>query len=482
MNRVTAWLDRRLNLHGVRSAVLDGDVPDGLTWWNTLGAATLAAFMVQFITGAVLATYYVPAPDHAYDSIEFVRQQVAGGALLRGMHHWGASVTVVLVIAHIVRVFVMGAYKYPREANWLVGVGLLVIVLAFAFTGYLLPWDQRAYWATVVGTSIGRSTPLIGSQVEALLRSGTDVGAATLTRFYAFHVLWFPAALAILILFHLALLIHQGIAPPPKTLESAAPLRTSDADYPTYYEQTYAATKTIKQFWPDMLARYAIVSFITAAIIFVLGATAGASLEAPADPTDGSYVPTPEWYFLPLYQLMGLVPPWMESIVAVGVPGALILLLLALPFFDRRSTRSLGRRPLALASLVVILGGSGLLLGAALQNAASTPEPQAGPVLTAAQHAGRAVFWAQQCNLCHKIGNEGVDVGPNLTDVGLRHSAMWLHSFLEEPSRFSENSMMPAFGPPRLTHAELEELAQYLSSLRGGAGPDVEPQFKDSFP
>jgi ubiquinol-cytochrome c reductase cytochrome b subunit len=479
------WLDERLDLAGLRRALLDREVPDRLTWWHTLGSATLTVFLIQVITGAVLATYYAPSPDHAYDSIRFLDHQVASGSLLRGIHHWGASAMVVLIIAHVVRVFAVGAYKYPREANWVVGVALLAVVMAFSFTGYLLPWDQKAYWATAVGTNIGGTTPLVGTYVVRLLRGGADLGSATLTRFYAFHVLWLPLALGAFVFVHLVMVVRQGIAPLPRALEEHAPLRTSDATYPAYYRQAYAATKRGGvRFWPDIVGKDALVALAVVAVIVLLAAAFGARLEAPADPSDTAYVPKPEWYFLPLYQLLKIVPGSFESLVAFGVPTALVVVLLALPFFDRGSRRNLLRRPLALVSLVLLLGGSGLLIGASVREAGPAVAPEVGRALSSRERAGRALFRAQQCTGCHKLGGEGGDQGPDLSDVGLRHSAAWLHSFIETPSRFRPGTKMPTFGPPVLSHEEIEDLAQYLSSLRGPVirGVTPQPQYADTFP
>ena len=159
--------------------------------------------------------YYAPSPDHAYDSIRYLQKHVLSGALLRGMHHWGASAMVVLVFAHMIRVFTMGAYKYPREINWLLGVALLFVVLGFGFTGYLLPWDQKAYWATAVGTNIAGTTPGIGGMLVRLLRGGSRLGAATLSRFFALHVLLMPLLLTVVVFLHLAFVIRQGIAARP---------------------------------------------------------------------------------------------------------------------------------------------------------------------------------------------------------------------------------------------------------------------------
>jgi len=477
------WLDERLDLAGIRRALLDREVPDRLTWWHTLGSATLTVFLVQVITGIVLATYYAPSPDHAYESIRFVDHQVASGALLRGIHHWGASAMVVLVIAHVVRVFSVGAYKYPREANWVVGVVLLLVVLGFSFTGYLLPWDQKAYWATAVGTNIGGTTPLVGGYVVTLLRGGAELGAATLTRFYAFHVLWLPMLLGVFVLIHLAVVIRQGIAPLPATLEQGAPPRTTDPDYPGYYRAAYAGSKRGGvRFWPDIVGKDALVALAVVLAIVLLARALGAPLEAPADPSDTAYVPRPEWYFLPLYELLKLVPGSLESLVAFGVPAALIVTLLALPFFDTRSRRNLVGRPVALVGLVGILGGSGLLIGAAVRQAGPAVPPEVGRPLTSRERAGRALFQSEQCTGCHTVAGKGGNQGPDLSDIGLHHSAAWLHSYVEAPSRFHPGTKMPTFGPPALSHEEIEDLAQYLSSLRGPPGSKVEPQYADTFP
>ena len=483
MSMLFRWLDERLDLTGIRRTLLDREVPDRLTWWHTLGSATLTVFVLQIVTGVVLATFYSPTPDHAYQSVRYIEEAVTSGALVRGIHKWGASAMVVFATAHMLRVFSWGAYKYPREINWILGVGLLLLVMGFSFTGYLLPWDQKAYWATAVGANIAGTTPFIGDKLAALLRGGTELGAATLARFYAFHVLWLPVFLGTLVLLHLALVVRQGIAARPAALEKGAPPKTSDPRYPQYYQASYAASKRGNvRFWPDVIGKDAIVALAVVSGIVLLAATVGAPLEPPADPIDTSYVPRPEWYFLPLYQLLRLVPGSAESLVAVGVPTALILVLLTLPLLDRGSTRNLLRRPAAVTGVVLLLGGSGLLIGQAVREAPPRIPPEVGRPLTSMERAGRALFRSQQCGGCHMIAGEGADDGPDLTEVGLRHSVAWLHSFLEAPGQFGEDSKMPAFGPPSLTHQEIEEVAKYLSSLRGGAGPEVQPEFQDTFP
>ena len=477
------WLDRRIDLAGIRRELLDREVPDRLTWWHTLGSAVLTVFIVQVVTGVVLATFYSPAPDHAYESIQFLQRDVTAGGLLRGMHRWGASAMVVLVLAHMIRVFTMGAYKYPREVNWVLGVFLFFLVMGFGFTGYLLPWDQKAYGATQVGTSIAGTTPLIGGVLAKLLKSGSQLGAATLTRFYAFHVLWLPLLFGLVILLHVALVIRQGIAPRTTALEAGSPPRTSDAAYPEYYTKAYAATKRGgMRFWPDIVGKDIIVSFLVVVALLILALAFGAPLEAPADPTDTSYVPRPEWYFLPFYQLLKLFPGSLESTIAVGVPLLLVIALLGLPFFDRGSRRNLRHRPVGMAALAFLLGGSALLLGAAVRDVQPVIAPETAVPLNTAERAGRALF-QRQCSGCHVVGKEkGGDKGPELTDIGSRHSASWLHSFVENPSHFHPESEMSSFGPPVLTHQEIEEVARYLTTLRGPPGHQVPVEVQDTFP
>jgi ubiquinol-cytochrome c reductase cytochrome b subunit len=489
MSALYNWIDKRVDLASLRKNLLDRDVPDRLTWWHTLGSATLAVFTVQVVTGVVLGMYYSPSPDHAYDSIRYLERGVASGAMLRGIHHWGASAMVVLVLAHMIRVFTMGAYKYPREINWVLGVLLFVLVLGFSFTGYLLPWDQKAYWATQVGTNIAGTTPFIGDFMVKVLRGGAQLGAATLARFYALHVLLMPLLLGLIVAAHLALVIRQGIAPHTKALEDGAPASTTDPAYPEYYATNYKRSKRAGvRFWPDIIAKDLVTAALVIVVLALLAYFSGAGLEPPADPADTIYVPRPEWYFLPFFQLLKLVPGSMEAVIAVGVPAALIVALLTLPFFDRRSIRSLRHRPFAAVSMFTLLGGSGLLLGQSLQEYHAAA-PEIGRPLTSVERSGRALFKQQQCGSCHEVGSQKVvkkdedtPDAPALTEVGLKHSAAWMHSFMEDPMRFHGDSKMPAFGPPVLTHQEIEEVTQYLASLRGTNGLKVQPEYRDTFP
>ncbi len=213
--KVMSWLDERLGLTTIYNTVLDRNVPK-VNWLFTLGSATAILFALQAITGTFLSVYYVPSPDHAYDSIQYIMTGVSYGWLIRGIHHWGATLMVITVFLHMLRTFYMAAYKYPREITWLTGVVLLLTTLGMGFTGYLLPWNQRSYWATTVGTEIPGTVPFIGPFITRLLRGGSDLSAVTLTRFFSLHIWFLPAVIILLIGVHLYLVIRIGISYAPQ--------------------------------------------------------------------------------------------------------------------------------------------------------------------------------------------------------------------------------------------------------------------------
>jgi quinol-cytochrome oxidoreductase complex cytochrome b subunit len=215
------WLEERSGLVGGVRYFLFRKVPGDVNWFQTLGAATLTAFIVQALTGVILAMYYKPDPQNAYASIQYITNDLTFGWLVRGMHRWGASLFIILMFMHMGRVFLFGAYKYPRELNWIVGVLLLAIGMFEGFTGYLLPWDQTAYWATVVGININGTAPFLGPFIASLLRGGAEIGPDTLSRFYSIHMLLLPGAIMGLIGLHLYLVVRLGVTSPPWSKEAA---------------------------------------------------------------------------------------------------------------------------------------------------------------------------------------------------------------------------------------------------------------------
>ncbi len=218
MAKVGDWFDERFGWRRVWEAIFLRKIPK-VNWFYTLGSATLFVAVNQIVTGILLTIYYVPTPDHAYDSVQFITTEVPAGWLIRGLHHWGASAMMVLVVLHMLRVILYGAYKYPREFTWMTGVVLLLVSVGFGFTGYLLPWDQKAYWATTVGTRIAGTAPVVGDTILRIMRGGDDLSAVTLARFFGVHVWVLPLTLLILIAVHLYLIIRIGITAVPKRKE-----------------------------------------------------------------------------------------------------------------------------------------------------------------------------------------------------------------------------------------------------------------------
>ncbi len=209
------WLEERSGLVGYTKWFLFRNVPRDINWMQTLGAASLTAFIVQAVTGVILAMYYKPDPDKAYESIQNITNELTLGWLVRGMHKWGASVFIILMFLHMGRTFLFGAYKYPRELNWIVGALLLVLGMLEGFTGYLLPWDQTSYWATVVGINLNATAPFAGPFLAQFLQGGLAIGPDTLSKFYALHMLVIPGAIMALIGLHLYLVVRLGVTSPP---------------------------------------------------------------------------------------------------------------------------------------------------------------------------------------------------------------------------------------------------------------------------
>jgi len=230
---VLAWVDQRTAATGFLTGMLYRKVPKGTNWFYTLGSATLIAFISQAITGVFLAMYYTPSTTQAYASIAHINNDVFLGQLVHGMHKWGSSVMVILIFLHMGRTFFFGAYKYPRELNWVIGVVLLILTMTMAFTGYLLPFDQRSYWASIVGININGTGPVIGPYLSDFLRAGPELGATTLSRFYAIHMLLVPGAIIAMIGAHMYLVVKLGTTAPPwlkgEKPKVAAPVAQLDA-------------------------------------------------------------------------------------------------------------------------------------------------------------------------------------------------------------------------------------------------------------
>ena len=342
---IAAFFESRLPLKDVENH-LKNPLPKHINWLFSLGSMAVFLLMLQAVTGAFLALYYSPSPDHAYNSVNYISHEVAFGAFVRGLHHWGASALVIVVFLHLLRVVLYGAYKAPRELTWIVALILFLVVLGFGFTGYLLPWDQKAYWATVVGVEIAGTIPLIGDFVAKILRGGEEVGAITLTRFYTLHTIWLPWLAFALVGFHLFFVRYYGSAGLPQNKP----------------DEMQAG----KPFYPDQLFEDAVAILVLFLVLAAAAVFVPVPLEELADPTDASYDPRPEWYFLFLFQLLKYFQGPLEIIGTFVIPTVAIVLLLLLPFLDRRERVPLRKRPVALTVtslsvlaivILTILGG-----------------------------------------------------------------------------------------------------------------------------
>lgn len=353
---IAAFFDSRLPLKDLENH-LKKPLPKHINWLFSLGSMAVFLLMLQAVTGAFLALYYSPSPDHAYNSVNYISHEVAFGAFVRGIHHWGASALVIVVFLHLLRVVLYGAYKAPRELTWIVGVILFLVVLGFGFTGYLLPWDQKAYWATVVGVEIAGTIPFVGDFVAKILRGGEEVGAITLTRFYTLHTIWLPWLAFALVGLHLFFVRYYGSAGLPQNKP----------------DEMQAG----KPFYPDQLFEDAVAILVLFLVLAAAAVFVPVPLEELADPTDASYDPRPEWYFLFLFQLLKYFQGPLEIIGTFVIPTVAIVLLLLLPFLDRRERVPLRKRPVALTvtSLSVlaivtltILGGRAPKLDPSFEN------------------------------------------------------------------------------------------------------------------
>jgi quinol-cytochrome oxidoreductase complex cytochrome b subunit len=375
--RTYRWLDERAGVTNLVHKGLYEAVPKKGGWAYTLGSATLVLILLQLFTGIFLLLDYVPSFTQAYASLDYLQHNDRFGAWVRGMHLWGSYVLILVIGLHMLRTFISASYKRPRELNWVSGAILFFLVLGLAITGAMLPMDDAGYWTTVVVTNIPHYLPFIGDGIRRLWRGGDFVGPITLTRTFAIHIWVLPFLLFALIGAHLYLLRRHGefgawvnydttTAEPGREITER--IRKAEPPYPTQrIEREYAAPQETVDFFPDQLFKDTVVSILLVALIFVTGFVIGAPLDERADPATLTYVPTPEWFYLPLDQLLVFSPQtYLIAFGVFGLVGIGAFLLILLPFLDR-STR---RRPLArpevlipgffLAFMVVILAVLGV--------------------------------------------------------------------------------------------------------------------------
>jgi ubiquinol-cytochrome c reductase cytochrome b subunit len=417
LRSVIDWLENRTGIESAIKHFLYEDVPASAGWHQVLGSVALFAFLTQVFTGLLLAANYAPTPGEAYNSLRYIVTELTAGQLIRGLHHWGASLMIVVVALHMMQTFIWGAYKKPREATWMVGTVLLLMTLAFGLSGYLLPWDNRAYWGTVVTTQIA-ALPPGGAYVLRLLGSdGGSIGAVTFARFYTAHVLLLPLITLLLIVIHVYLVRRHGVTP-----------IAADADLPK------------KKFYPEQVFKDTVATFVWFAVLVAMAIAVRVPLGHVADATDTSYIPRPEWYFLFLFQVLKAFQGPLEIVGAVILPTLAILALFLTPFIDRGKVIRIRERTGAIALVVfACLGWSALTARAIQTTPPSTEDPNAGLAqiepwqeLPADQLAAIGAFRKDNCGNCHVAGKSSP--GPDLTRAASSRPADWLMQHFKQPA------------------------------------------------
>jgi len=469
-----AWLNHRTGLDDLLRITLDEPIPGGARFAYIFGSGLLFIFISQVITGIFLALYYVPSADHAHTTVAYITKAVTAGSFLRSLHAYGASAMVVVLFLHLSQTYIYGSYKGRRELLWLSGCMLFGLVLAMAFTGYLLPWDQRAYFATAVGTNAVSEVPWIGESIKRMMRGGTEMGTLTVSRFFVAHVFFVPALIFALLASHIFLFRKVGAAGPVN-------------------EDPYHPKQKAEPFYPRQVLMDLSLTALLIAGLGLLCFFVPMKLGPPANPADAQYIPRPEWYYLPIFQWLKY---WHGSAAIVGVlviPTIIVMAILALPFLDHSVERRPWRRPIAMvayAFVVLALLGLGLRSQYLDRHDPSVAQQLAKqkneedeyarkpfePELSAASLAaanvtladplaakGKTIFEANSCNACHGDGGVGTAAAPALIGVSAKLSPDQVAELFKHPTaKMTAGGMPPIDLPPD----DFKALIAYVESLK----------------
>ncbi len=463
LSRIGDWFEQRLQIGGAIREATEHPIPTkSASWWYVFGSAALTIFILQVVTGILLALMYVPSAAEAWNSLQFLNHSVTLGWLLRAVHGWGSNFMVAVVLIHMCQVFLFGAYKFPRELTWIVGVFLLLMTLGMAFTGQVLRFDQDAYWGIGIGASISARSPVIGKYLVHMLLGGPIIGGATLSRFFALHVFVIPGLLIGFVSLHLLMVLKLGINewPMPGRL-----VRRST------YVQEYRET-THKSGVPFVPVAAWKDAFFSATIIFaILACAAYFGPFGPSgypDPTIIQTIPKPDFFFLWLYAMLALLPPSMETPLLLIGPVIAIGFLVLLPFISGEGEKSWKRRPIAVVTLLLIAVALGTFTRLALYSPWSpimnawSSDPVPVEFLngrTPLERQGALIFQGKQCRNCHAIGGSGGKRGPELDRVATR---MTHDQLVRQVIQGGGN--MPAYGK-NLNPAEVTALVSFLKTL-----------------
>jgi ubiquinol-cytochrome c reductase cytochrome b subunit len=463
LKQIYNWVEFRLQLQApVEEAVLHPVPRNTASWWYVFGSAAFTLLMLQIVTGILLAIVYVPSGANAWNNLQMLNHDLPLGWFLRAMHFWGSNFMVAVVLIHMAQVFLFGAYKYPRELTWIVGVFLLLMTLGMAFTGQIMRFDQDAYWGLGIGASIMSRVPLIGGPLVHLLIGGPIIAGATLSRFFALHVFIIPGTLLVLVALHVWMVLKLGINDWPMP---GRPVRRS-----TYIAEYHKLAHEDGlpffpgAFWKDLIFSGAVLAAVAvcAAVFGPYGPTGF------PDPTIIQTTPKPDFYFLWLYAVLAYLPPELETPFILTVPLLAIAFLVALPFFAGEGEKSWHRRPVAVLVLATVAVAFAVFTHLAtftpwspVMNAWSgdTVPDKFLHELSPVERQGAVIFQAKQCRNCHSLGNVGGQRGPALDNVATRLTEDQL---IRQVLQGGGN--MPAYGK-NLSPAEVTALVKFLVTL-----------------
>ena len=463
ISQVGEWFDQRLQLAAPIREVAEHPVPKSTaSWWYVFGSAALIVFLLQIVTGIMLALIYVPSASEAWNSLQNLNHDVALGWFIRALHGWGSNFMVAIVLIHMMQVFLFGAYKFPRELTWVIGIFLLLMTLGMAFTGQVLRFDQDAYWGLGIGASIASRVPILGPAVVKLMLGGPIIAGATLSRFFALHVFVIPGMLIAFVGLHLLMVIKLGINewPMPGRLVKKATYETE------YHKLTMKDGAPFVPYavWKDMFfAAFILLAVAACAVYFGPFGPTG-----QPDPTIIQTVPKPDYFFLWLYAVLSFLPPSMETPALLIGPVIILGALLLLPFLSGEGEKSWRRRPIAVLTILLVA----VMLATLTHLAGYTPwspimnawsgEPIPPRFLqhrTALERQGALVFQAKQCHNCHSLAGEGGQRGPALDSVAVQ---LTQDQLIRQVIQGGGN--MPAYGK-NLSPAETTALVAFLQTL-----------------
>jgi ubiquinol-cytochrome c reductase cytochrome b subunit len=463
MGKVGRWFDERLQLGRPMKETLAHPVPrETASWFYVFGSAALTVLVLQIVTGILLAILYVPSAGEAWSVLQVLNHQVSAGWFIRALHGWGSNFMVAIVLIHMIQVFLFGAFKFPRELTWIVGVFLLLMTLGMAFTGQVLRFDQDAYWGLGIGASIASRVPVLGPAIVNLLLGGPIIAGATLSRFFALHVFVIPGLLLAFVGLHLLLVLKLGINewPMPGRIVRRA----------TYLEEYHQLTQrdgvpfVPAAVWKDAIfSGVVLLAVVACAVVFGPFGPSG-----QPDPTIIQTAPHPDYFFLWLYALLSYLPPAAETPVLLIGPAVALAVLILLPFFAGEGEKSWKRRPIAVLTILL----AAVALGSLTHLAGHTPwspvmdawsgEPIPDQFLknrTALERHGALVFQLKQCHNCHALDGKGGERGPALDQVAVR---LTQDQLIRQVVQGGGN--MPAYGK-NLSPAETTALVAFLETL-----------------